>query len=108
MDEKTQGQVQSYIDKIEELFKHPALKIQRNYDARFTTIRTRETPIGNFISEVACNWAGFDVSLVQSGHIRCDKILEAGILLKKEVFQILPIVDSFCGIEITGEQLLQA
>ena len=114
IDEKTQSQVQDYIDKIEEIFKEPCLLLNSDYDATFSTIRTRETPLCNFISNIILNWSGFDITLIQSGHIRCDKIMRKGeVLTKKQVYQILPINDEICGkifvyiigVELTGNQL---
>jgi hypothetical protein len=97
-DADTKSKVQGYIDQVEEEFKEPALKILRDYDTKFSTIRTRETPLTTFFAKLIANWGGFDVGIIQSGHIRCDKILKASsILTLKECFQIVPITDNIVG-----------
>lgn len=108
-DEATKTKVQPYIDQVEEEFKEPVLKILQNYDTRFSIIRTRETPFANFLTKLISNWGGFDVAIIQSGHIRCDKILQKNsILTLKECYQIIPITDNIVGIEISGEQVINA
>lgn len=87
-----------YIDKIEELFKAPLIKIDQDYDLRFSTIRVMETSFVNFLTQLISNYTGFDFTLLQSGHIRADKVLTRGsILNKKAVYQIVPIIDCICG-----------
>lgn len=108
-DADTKSKVQGFIDQVEEEFKEPALKILRDYDTKFSTIRTRETPLIIFFAQLIANWGGFDIGLIQSGHIRRDKILTAGsILTLKDCFQIVPITDNIVGIEITGQQVIDA
>lgn len=97
-DADTKSKVQGFIDQVEEEFKEPALKILRDYDTKFSTIRTRETPLIIFFAQLIANWGGFDIGLIQSGHIRRDKILTAGsILTLKDCFQIVPITDNIVG-----------
>eukprot|EP00804_Cyclotella_cryptica_P006694 CCRYP_008652-RA/>CCRYP_008652-RA protein AED:0.08 eAED:0.08 QI:0/0.75/0.6/1/1/1/5/76/565 len=77
-------------------------------DANFSSIRTKETNIGNFLAEVISRATGADVAILQAGAIRADRFIEPGEITAGDVSDLLPKEDDIILVEITGEQLLFA
>lgn len=75
-------------------------------DCRFTSIRTRETNIGNFIADVMRAGSKADVAFVNSGALRADAIIPKGSLRLRDLLSILPMMDELCLLEISGEHLV--
>lgn len=77
-------------------------------DARFSQIRTSETNIGNWISDVALAATGADVVMINSGTFRSDQIHPPGPFTMKDLVSIIPMQDPLIVIEVTGRILHQA
>lgn len=58
-------------------------------DARFSTIRTEETNIGNFLAEVMSRATSADVAILQSGAIRANRFIEAGAIKAGDINDLL-------------------
>jgi 5'-nucleotidase len=77
-------------------------------DARFQMIRTQETNIGNFVTDIMRRGTSADVAILNSGTLRADCIIPAGDFRMKDMVALLPMVDETCLLELTGEQLYLA
>lgn len=75
-------------------------------DARFQSIRTKETNIGNFVTDVMRHQLHADLAVLNSGTLRADAVMEAGVLKMKDLVNLLPMLDELCLLEITGAQIL--
>jgi 2',3'-cyclic-nucleotide 2'-phosphodiesterase (5'-nucleotidase family) len=58
-------------------------------DARFLSIRTEETNVGNFLAEVVSRATSADVALIPAGSIRADRIFEPGVITARDVNDLL-------------------
>ncbi len=72
--------VKKYDEKMTEVMKKFVCHMQVPTDTHFSSIRSKETPIGNFIAELIRKYTSADMSLFNSGTIRADKTYEAGFL----------------------------
>jgi 5'-nucleotidase len=83
-------------------------KTKVDLDARFSQVRTKETNIANFCASVLARATGADVVILNSGSIRADRIIPAGLLKVHDLCDLLPSTDSVAVVAITGEKLLSA
>jgi len=77
-------------------------------DCRFQMIRTQETNIGNFITDIMRRGTDADIAILNSGTLRADSVIPAGAVLMKTMVSILPMVDETCVLEMSGEQIMKA
>ena len=77
-------------------------------DGRFTTIRTRESNLGNFICDLMRHYYDADCALVGSGTIRGDQIYPPGVLLLKDMLNCFPFEDPVVVIRLKGRAILAA
>nr|CAH8864270.1 unnamed protein product [Trichobilharzia regenti] len=107
-DEEVQQVVKQYTEKLEKKLDRPLGRIEVQLDARFTSIRSHETNIGNLICDIVLTAVDADCVLFNSGSLRADRIIPAGMFTLRDLSNILPILDKLVVIEITGEQLIEA
>ncbi|KAL5272062.1 hypothetical protein ACHWQZ_G000314 [Mnemiopsis leidyi] len=77
-------------------------------ETRFCEVRTKETNMGNFITDVMRVALRADVAILNSGTMRSDCIFPVGKFRMRDLSSILPIMDELLLIECTGSQLLEA
>lgn len=77
-------------------------------DARSAEGRTKETNVGNFITDAYRKATAADVALMNGGSIRADELIPAGRLTVRDVLSILPFKNKLIKIEITGATLRAA
>jgi 5'-nucleotidase len=77
-------------------------------EGRFTKVRTQETNLGNFISDIMRRATSADLAIISGGTLRADSVIPAGDIRMKDLVTILPMVDELAVIEISGKQLLAA
>lgn len=77
-------------------------------DARSKENRTRETNVGNFITDAFRKSLAADVALMNGGSVRADELLAPGQLTVRDVLSILPFKNRLVKIEITGATLRAA
>ncbi|CAL4112472.1 unnamed protein product, partial [Meganyctiphanes norvegica] len=77
-------------------------------DVRFSSTRTSETNVGNFLCDVMVASTNSDLAILNSGSIRSDRIHSAGEFKVRDLLTILPIMDPIVVIDITGEKILEA
>ncbi|EFR00461.1 5'-nucleotidase [Nannizzia gypsea CBS 118893] len=74
-------------------------------DGRFTTVRTQESNLGNFVCDLMRYYHNADCAIMAAGTIRGDQIYPPGILRVKDVLNCFPFEDPVVVIRITGKAL---
>lgn len=77
-------------------------------DARFTTVRLRESNIGNFVCDLMRFHYRADCALMAAGTIRGDQIYAPGVLRLKDIMDCFPFEDPVVVIKVKGKALLEA
>lgn len=72
-------------------------------DGRFSSIRTSETNLGNFVCDIMMAATNADVAILNSGTLRSDRIHSAGEFKMRDLMTVLPMLDPLLVIEITGK-----
>ncbi|KAG7160320.1 Trifunctional nucleotide phosphoesterase protein YfkN-like [Homarus americanus] len=75
-------------------------------DGRFSSIRTQETNLGNFICDIMMAACNGDVAILNSGTLRSDRIHPMGEFKMRDLMTILPMLDPLLVLGVTGEKLL--
>lgn len=74
-------------------------------DGRFSSIRTQETNLGDWICDVVLAATGADVVIINSGTFRSDQLHAPGPFRMRDLVNIIPMRDPLVVLEITGGQL---
>ncbi|MCP3098754.1 bifunctional metallophosphatase/5'-nucleotidase [Myxococcus sp. K15C18031901] len=77
-------------------------------DARGTSVRTRETNLGDFVADAFREAAGADVALVNGGALRSDAVLPPGVLTRRDLHGLMPYTDALVVVELSGATLRAA
>jgi len=77
-------------------------------DARSAENRTRETNVGNLVTDAFRKVMGADVALMNGGSVRADSTIRPGVLTVRDVLSILPFKNKLVKIELKGETLKAA
>ena len=77
-------------------------------DARSKENRTRETNVGNFITDAFRRATAADIGLMNGGSVRADTIIGPGRLTQRDLLSILPFKNKLVKIEVTGATLRAA
>ena len=77
-------------------------------DARSAENRTRETNVGNLITDAFRKATAADIGFMNGGSIRADGILGPGRLTQRDLLSILPFKNKLVKIEVTGATLRAA
>jgi 5'-nucleotidase len=98
---------QKYAGLLAELAK-PVGRTSVALEARSKENRTRETNVGDFITDAFRRSLAADVALMNGGSVRADELLAPGQLTVRDILSILPFKNKLVKIEITGETLRAA
>lgn len=74
-------------------------------DARSAENRTRETNVGNLVTDAFRKATRADVGFMNGGSIRADTMISAGRLTTRDLLAILPFKNKVVKLELTGAQL---
>lgn len=74
-------------------------------DARFTTVRLRESNIGNFVCDIMRHHHDADCALMAAGTIRGDQIYPPGPIRVKDITDCFPFEDPIVVLKVTGEAI---
>ena len=77
-------------------------------DARFTTVRVRESNLGNFVADVLRNYYAGDCALIVGGTFRGDVVYPPGVLKLRDVVDCFPFEDPTVMVKVSGKRLLEA
>lgn len=77
-------------------------------DARSMENRTRETNVGNFITDAFRKATAADIGFMNGGSVRADGIIGPGRLTERDLLSMLPFKNKLVKIEVTGATLRAA
>ena len=77
-------------------------------DARFTTVRLKESNMGNFVCDLMRLFYGADCTLMASGTIRGDQVYPPGIIRAKDLLNCFPFEDPCVVLKLSGKAILEA
>ncbi|KAL8725838.1 MAG: hypothetical protein Q9181_006264, partial [Wetmoreana brouardii] len=100
------------VDKLTSTLKHRLEKpVGYSFvplDARFTTVRTRESNLGNFVCDLMRHHYSADCALMAGGTIRGDQVYPPGVLRLKDIMDCFPFEDPVVVIRIRGKAIREA
>ncbi|KAK3727236.1 hypothetical protein QZH41_019303 [Actinostola sp. cb2023] len=110
-DPELKAVVDKYMDVMKESMEETLGHVEVELDGRFASLRTKETNLGNFVTDIMHNVSKADVVLLNSGTLRSDELHPPGVFKKKVSSQaalvaILPMPDSMVVIEISVYHIL--
>ena len=68
-------------DTIDKPLFHSAVHL----DGRASVVRTGETNIGNMLADAVRAYYNTDIAFINSGSLRCDRIIDAGVITVKDM-----------------------
>lgn len=77
-------------------------------DARFTTVRMRESNIGNFVCDLMRFYYSADCAIMAGGTVRGDQIYPPGVLRLKDILNCFPFEDPIVVVKVTGKAVREA
>ncbi|KAL8856819.1 MAG: hypothetical protein Q9178_006535 [Gyalolechia marmorata] len=77
-------------------------------DARFTTVRTQESNLGNFVCDLMRHTYSTDCALMAGGTIRGDQVYPPGVLRLKDIMNCFPFEDPVIVIRVKGHAIRAA
>ncbi|EAW07037.1 putative 5'-nucleotidase [Aspergillus clavatus NRRL 1] len=80
----------------------------RPLDGRFSTVRQRESNLGNFVCDLMRFYYAADCAMMAGGTIRGDQIYPPGILRLKDLLNCFPFEDPVVLLRIKGQALMDA
>lgn len=75
-------------------------------DGRFSSVRTKETNLGNWVCDVVLAATGADLVIINSGTLRSDTVHPPGAFTLRTLTSIVPMRDPLAVLEVTGEGIL--
>lgn len=77
-------------------------------DARFRTVRLRESNIANWVCDIMRHYHSGDCVIMASGTIRGDQVYAPGPILLKDIMNCFPFEDPVVVIRVTGQAIWDA
>lgn len=77
-------------------------------DARNSTIRQKEDPLGNLVADALRDFTGADIAITNGGGIRTNALFEPGPITRRDVLAWLPFGNVVVTTELTGDQIWAA
>ncbi|KAK3721937.1 hypothetical protein LTR37_002753 [Vermiconidia calcicola] len=77
-------------------------------DARFTTVRMKESNMGNFVCDLMRYHYNADCTIMASGTIRGDQVYPPGVLRVKDLMNCFPFEDPCVVIALQGKYIVEA
>ncbi|KAM3509635.1 hypothetical protein MY11210_006235 [Beauveria gryllotalpidicola] len=97
--------------KIEQVVTQPLFRTTSPLDGRAHMIRSQETNLGNMLADAVRAFYDTDIGFVNSGAVRCDRIVECdngAPLCVRDVIEISPFDNAFVVKRVNGRVLSQA
>jgi 5'-nucleotidase/UDP-sugar diphosphatase len=97
--------IKEYADRLGEEMEKPVGFAALWLDGERTSIRNRETNLGNLVADAMKELSGADVALVNGGGIRAS--IDKGEITIKEILTALPFGGELVTLNLTGRQLAE-
>ncbi|GAD99970.1 2,3-cyclic-nucleotide 2-phosphodiesterase [Paecilomyces variotii No. 5] len=98
----------SVQESVTSLVRQPLLHTITPLDGRSWAIRSQETNLGNMLADAFRAFYETDIALVNSGSIRCDRILRSTLPEHSPHMHICPFDNAFVVKKVSGSTLLEA
>ncbi|OON14249.1 5'-nucleotidase protein, partial [Opisthorchis viverrini] len=108
INEKILCYVKTQTERLEKKMELSLGRVEVPLDARFSSIRTKETNVGNFVSDIVLTGVDAEVAIINSGTLRADRIIEAGTFRLRDLINLLPMLDPMVVLQATGKQIYEA
>jgi 5'-nucleotidase len=107
-DGETLALVDRLTSKLKKSLEKPIGWTAAPLDARFTTVRTRESNIGNFVCDIMRHHYGAECGIMAAGTIRGDQVYAPGPVRVKDVTDCFPFEDPVVVIRVSGKGIWDA
>lgn len=107
-DEETIQVVSKITDALKPKLEKPIGYTHAPLDARFTTVRLKESNLGNFVCDLMRFHYHADCTIMAAGTIRGDQIYPPGVIKVKDMMNCFPFEDPCVVVAIQGKYLLEA
>jgi 2',3'-cyclic-nucleotide 2'-phosphodiesterase/3'-nucleotidase len=77
-------------------------------DATRNVVRGAESTAGNLVADALRAWGNADVAITNGGGIRGERVFEAGVLLRRDVGEMLPFPNYGALLRLSGAQIVEA
>ncbi|KAF2652680.1 ser/Thr protein phosphatase family protein [Lophiostoma macrostomum CBS 122681] len=107
-DEAAVKVVEKLTRKLREKLDKPIGYTAAPLDARFVTVRTKESNIGNFVCDLMRYYYDTDCCIMAAGTIRGDQIYPPGVLKLRDIVNCFPFEDPVVVMKVTGKAIWDA
>ena len=107
-DATTMDLVASLTSNLKQKLEKPIGYTSVPLDARFTTVRTRESNLGNFVCDLMRYYYSTDCALMAGGTIRGDQVYPPGVLRLKDIMNCFPFEDPVIVVKVKGKAIRDA
>ncbi|KAF7543225.1 hypothetical protein G7Z17_g10905 [Cylindrodendrum hubeiense] len=107
-DEPTQQLVDELTSKLNQSLAKPVGWTATPLDARFSTVRLKESNIGNFVCDVMRQHHHADCTIMAAGTIRADQIYPPGAIRIKDITTCFPFEDPVVLLRASGQAIWDA
>lgn len=107
-DAETLALVDKLTAKLKKSLEKPIGWTAAPLDSRFTTVRRKESNIGNFVCDIMRHHYGADCALMAAGTIRGDQVYPPGPIRLKDVTNCFPFEDPVVVIKASGQAIWDA
>ncbi|GAB6023701.1 hypothetical protein CHUAL_008461 [Chamberlinius hualienensis] len=105
-DEQLKSELEKYSSVVEGKMDETLCNFGVDLDGRFSSVRTSETNLGNFICDVMLSSTHADLAILNSGTLRSDMIHPKGEFKRRDLCMILPFLDPLMVLDISGKQIM--
>ena len=82
-----------------------AFRFAKSVDGRFSVVRSRETPLGDFTADAMKIYTGADIGIMNGGSIRIGRIVPAGEFTESDFAVCFPFRNYIVKIYVTGAEI---
>lgn len=107
-DQETVQMVSKITDSLKPKLEKPIGYTHAPLDARFTTVRLKESNLGNFVCDLMRFHYHTDCTIMAAGTIRGDQIYPPGVLRVRDMMNCFPFEDPCVVVAVKGKHLLEA
>lgn len=100
--------VENITAKLRPMLEKPIGYTSAPLDARFSTVRTQESNLGNFVCDLMRYYYDTDCCIMAAGTIRGDQIYPPGVLRVKDMMNCFPFEDPCVVVALQGKHIVAA
>ncbi|KJZ79489.1 hypothetical protein HIM_00958 [Hirsutella minnesotensis 3608] len=98
----------SLTSKLQKSLSRPVGWTAMPLDARFSTVRVKESNLGNFVCDIMRRYHNADCAIMAGGTIRGDQIYAPGAVRIKDIINCFPFEDPVILLRVTGQAIRDA